>query len=92
MLRLIVIIGMALGMYCYVTDFPALTNWLKQGREHYELMVQFNQLGGVDGAILKVQERLALHPEDAEGWRILGKLYLSKGDTAKADWAFGKAH
>lgn len=47
--------------------------------EHYELMQAFQKLGGLDGAISKIEAHLRAHPDDKKGREILRKLYLSKG-------------
>lgn len=39
----------------------------------------------------KLEERLAASPDDIEGWRLLGRTYLSVNDFAKATNAFEKA-
>jgi len=39
----------------------------------------------------KLEERLAASPEDIEGWRLLGRSYLSVNEFAKAKNAFEKA-
>lgn len=79
-------------LYVSTRDQAALKNWLTQGKEHYQLMEKFNELGGVDGAIHRIQEKLIANPQDAEGWLLLGKLYLGKQDREKAKSALQKAH
>ncbi|MFK8079093.1 MAG: c-type cytochrome biogenesis protein CcmI [Granulosicoccus sp.] len=39
----------------------------------------------------QMEERLAQQPEDIDGWRLLGRSYLSIGDFGKAQSAFEKA-
>ena len=78
----------AVGIYQFTTDTNALKMWFADGREHYQLLEKFDALGGVDGAIAKVKEKLAANPDDKQGWIILGKLYLSKQDQKSADDAF----
>jgi cytochrome c-type biogenesis protein CcmH/NrfG len=78
----------SIGIYQFTTDTNALRTWFADGREHYQLLEKFDALGGVDGAIIKVKEKLAANPEDKQGWIILGKLYLTKQDKKSADDAF----
>lgn len=68
-----------------------LADWLTRGEQHYQLLVQFQQLGGIDGIIARIEARLKIHPEDAQGWRVLGKMYLMKHDAVNAKKAFEKA-
>jgi cytochrome c-type biogenesis protein CcmH/NrfG len=79
-------------LYRFSANPAALKNWLTTGREHYQLLEQFNELGGVDGAINRIEEKLAANPNDAAGWVLLGKLYLGKQDMREAKSAFEKAH
>lgn len=82
----------ALSLYQFSGDKSALHLWFANGKQHYQLMETFEQLGGIDGAIARIESRLENNPTDAQGWFILGKLYLSKQDNTKAKSAFDKAH
>ena len=81
----------SLGIYSLSTNHSALTLWLTQGKRHYQLQEQFNQLGGVEGAIATIQKKLAEDPTDAEGWFILGKLSLANQNKTQAFIALKKA-
>lgn len=61
-----------------------LKTWLVQGKAHYDLMVTYQSLGGIDGIILKVRQKLMANPSDDQGWQILHKLYSIKQDPAHA--------
>ena|SRR5688572_28617020 len=78
--------------YYFASDQRALAEWLNKGKSHYALLAQFEHLGGTKGAILKIRERLAKNPEDAKGWLLLGKLYLTEENLKNAHKAFKKAH
>ena len=80
------------ALYQFSGNKSALYLWLTHGKEHYQLLEKFDQLGGVDGAIARVKNKLNVTPNDAQGWFILGKLYLSKQDDSDALDAFTKAH
>lgn len=85
------LICFTLGIYSLSGNKIELAFWLKQGKERYHLLSQFNELGGIDGAIQQIQDKLTKNPNDPRGWHILGKLYESKGNTAEAKKAFLKA-
>lgn len=80
------------SLYQVTGDKNALAHWFTQGKQHYQLLEKFNQLGGVPGAIARIREKLTEHPNDVQGWFILGKLYLSSEDYSNARLAFAKAH
>lgn len=82
---------LSLGLYQFSGNKIALQYWLTQGAQHYQLLDTFEQLGGVDGAIVRIEAKLQSNPNDAQGWLILGKLYLSKHEDVKAQQAFDRA-
>lgn len=86
------LIIVAVSLYSFTGDKVALSKWFSNGQPHYQLLKQFDQLGGVDGAILRIKNKLAQHPDDAKGWLILCKLYLSKEDKKAARDAIEKAY
>ncbi len=59
---------------------------------HYQLQVQLEQLGGIDGVIARIKMKLQANPHDTQGWLILSKLYLIKHDYNAAKEALSKAH
>jgi len=87
----IFIILFSLGLYQWSSDHSGLKQWLTQGKQHYQLMEEVNQLGGVTGMIEQIKKKLSTNPQDAEGWFILGKLYLAHHDFKSAKEALGKA-
>jgi cytochrome c-type biogenesis protein CcmH/NrfG len=78
-------------LYQSSTQTKALNDWFNQGKKHYNVLVQYEALGGTDGMITKIKQKLAAHPADAVGWTILGKLYWMKHDTQAAQQAWSKA-
>ena len=82
----------SLGMYQFFGDKDALKQWYTQGEQHYQLQLQFNALGGIDGLITRVKKKIQANPLDTQGWFILGKLYLMKPDYPSARTALRKAH
>lgn len=77
-------------LYKFSAHNAELKMWLTQGREHYLLQEKFDQLGGVEGVIVRIKAKLAEHPEDVQGWIILAKLYHAKHDEAHAKAAITK--
>jgi cytochrome c-type biogenesis protein CcmH/NrfG len=65
--------------------------WFESGEQHYQLSQEVNQLGGIEGIIARVKQKLELNPNDAAGWFILGKIYLGNHQYAEAVLALGKA-
>ena len=75
------------ALYFLFSNQSALSSWLTEGKQHYYLLTQVEELGGIDGMIKRVNKKLEINPNDSEGWIILGKLYLAKGDKVKAEKA-----
>lgn len=81
----------SLTLYLKTSHQPALKQWLNQGKQHYQLQEQIQQLGGFTGMIQRIKQKLAANPNDAEGWFILGKLYLANGEYSAAEKALKRA-
>jgi cytochrome c-type biogenesis protein CcmH/NrfG len=82
----------AFGLFHISNNTQGQRQWLTEGKAHYDLLVAFQELGGFDGTITRIKEKLKQNPNDARGWRILEKLYLAKGDTRNANKALMKAN
>lgn len=85
------VVGLSITLYHFSGDKVALHRWLAQGKHHYQLQQKVAELGGIDAIIFKIKNKLALHPDDAQGWFILGKLYLANHQPAEAEAALRKA-
>lgn len=85
------VILFSLSLYQLTGNHTALKQWITQGEKHYQLQQEVKQLGGFAGIIKRIKKKLAENPEDAEGWFILGKLYLANHDYNNAIDALGKA-
>lgn len=85
-------ISIAISSYWFANDKSTLNAWLSGGKQHYQLLLKVDELGGIDAIITRMEKTLAAHPNDAKGWFILGKLYLSKQQYQAALDAFTKAH
>lgn len=73
-----------LFLYALFGHERAWHNWQQQGRAHYELMNQVQQLGGLPGLIQGVKARLAQNPNDITGWQLLAKLYEANHQPQQA--------
>ncbi len=73
--------ALALAVYFAVGD-PAT---LLRGAEHGARVEQMETL------VARLAERLREHPEDAEGWKLLGRSYAALGRFAEAADAYAKA-
>lgn len=87
----LLILTLSFGLYS-VQDHQGLKRWLGGGREHYQLVESFYRLGGLEGVIARIEQRLVVDPDDSHGWLILGKLYLASHDCVKAKIALTKAN
>lgn len=86
-----VITVIATSLYFLTSRPNELKTWLTSGMQHYQLQVQVQELGGLENIIHHIENKLATNPNDAKGWMILGKLYLSQHEDAKAEQAFARA-
>lgn len=81
----------SLSGYFVFQNHVGLGWWLTAGEKHYQLQQEVSELGGISGMIKQIKKRLALNPDDAEGWFILGKLYLANQNQKEAKEALDKA-
>jgi hypothetical protein len=72
------------SIYLFFTHTIALTEWINHGQQHYELLVEYNQLGGIDGMIAKIKQKLSQNPGDEQGQIILKKLYHIKHEQTQS--------
>lgn len=66
-------------------ELIAYANWQKSGETHYNLMVQYEALGGLEGLITKVKAKIKANPNDKTGYFILNKLLMLKNAEKKAN-------
>lgn len=90
---IITLLTIAFSGLLYRTTFnpEALNQWFTTGAKHYQLAEKLDQLGGIDGVIVRIKKKLEDNPEDATGWIILGKLYLAQHNYNDAKIALQKA-
>jgi cytochrome c-type biogenesis protein CcmH len=79
----------AVAFYSGVSNFP----W--QNPHAADAAPAGHEQGGGEeslaSAARQLEERLAANPQDAEGWRMLGRTYLVTGEAGKAVAAYEKA-
>lgn len=71
----------SMTLYLSFGDSKALLQWLAYGKQHYELAVQVEELGGIDGIIARLKKKLENRPNDQKGQEILHKLLAAKKNT-----------
>lgn len=76
-IAVVVVVGLSVGLY------------YKQGEP--ELRSGSAALPGMDDAVTALAARLAANPDDVNGWKMLGRSYMTTGDYAGAVDAFEKA-
>lgn len=92
LLSALFVILFSLSFYFMNDDQAAIKQWLVRGEKHYRLQQEVDRLGGFAGIVNQIKKKLAVNPDDADGWFILGKLYLANQDYLEAKEALGKAH
>ena len=79
----IVVPIVAVGLYLGITSYP----WRGDGPS----AAPSTQPASIEEAIAKIEARLATHPDDATGWRMLGRSRVMTGQYAQAVTAYDKA-
>jgi cytochrome c-type biogenesis protein CcmH len=79
----IVVPIVAVGLYLGITSYP----WRGQGPS----VAPSTQPSSIEEAIAKIEARLAAHPDDATGWRMLGRSRVMTGQYVQAVTAYDKA-
>ncbi len=90
-LYLLFFVAATFVFYQYWGASKQLSAWYSHGKSHYQLMTEFQQLGGVNGMIEKIKVRLVKNPGDPQGWYILGRLYMADNNPNAAKRAFEHA-
>jgi len=73
----------AVGLYLGITSYP----WRGEGPS----AAPAPQPSSIEEAIAKIEARLATHPDDATGWRMLGRSRVMTGQYPQAVTAYDKA-
>jgi cytochrome c-type biogenesis protein CcmH len=80
----VVVPMVAVGLYLGITSYP----W---GGPGPSVATPPNHPASIEEAIEKIEARLATHPDDATGWRMLGRSRVMTGQYAQAVTAYDKA-
>ena len=68
------------------------TAYLEQQANHQRLEAMLHTVGGPEELIARLKQQVLLQPKRAEGWYLLGRLYLSQQQWDESTNAFYKAH
>lgn len=91
----VVLMGLALLSFVLYIYLGAGNQLAEHEQITHQAKMLKRQLGDVktrEVIVEKIQERLKTHPDDAEGWFLLGRLQMSLGHQHKAIYAYQKAH
>jgi cytochrome c-type biogenesis protein CcmH len=80
----IVVPIVAVGLYLGITSYP----WRGGGPP---VATRSTHPASIEEAIAKIEAQLATHPDDATGWRMLGRSRVMTGQYAQAVTAYDKA-
>lgn len=78
--------------YINQTSFKQFTGLLHAQQQLAAAQKLRAQLGSPDAIIAKLQQTLQQHPNSAQGWFLLGKIYFDQQSFSKAVSAFEKAY
>lgn len=94
MLSLVVVgmIAMAFGGYRYWGYSAEWLDWQTQQQKTAEVRAFFSQMNSPATLLAHIEQRLAQEPENAEGWRLLGRLQLANQQAAAAVESLAKAY
>ena len=79
----------AVAFYSGVSNFPWQNPQAAEAAPPGHAQGEGNE--SLEAAAIQLEERLAANPQDAEGWRMLGRTYLVTGQADKAVTAYEKA-
>jgi cytochrome c-type biogenesis protein CcmH/NrfG len=71
--------------------FPAWYEYLRVKRQQEQMKILLASHAGREGLIKQLRARLKRTPDNAYGWVLLAKLYLTQGDKLHAREAFAMA-
>lgn len=78
--------------YWYWGGWQALRDYQQQQKKQHDAQVLLRAMNGPEGIIKALQTKLQQVPDSAQGWFLLGRLYVSQQQWLKACTAFEKAH
>lgn len=89
---LIVLPIFALFFYAQSGDSQLLAAWLTSQQQTVAAQKLRTQLGTPQAVIAQLQQHLQQHPQSAQGWYWLGRLYLDQQQFPAASAAFATAY
>ncbi len=72
--------------------FPEWINYQQQRANQKQVQLMLKSIHGPDDLVKKLLARLKKQPDSAEGWYLLGRLYVSQNQWQQAHDVFVKAH
>ncbi len=82
----------ALWIYGHWGSAEALRELIQQQEQALQVKHFMTQFNSPQQVIEQLQQRLKAHPESAQGWYLLGKLYLDQQDYPQALSSLKRAH
>ena len=95
---LIVMVGASYSIYAYVGSYPQLAHWQSINANIEQIPAQLRAAQGqvsqekMQDLILGLRTKLYHHPEQAQGWNLLGHVAVSGQDSRTALGALEKAY
>lgn len=90
-LGLIVLVAFGLG-YCQWGNWPTWSVYSKETRRQQRALAILKSVSGPEELIQRLKSKVGEHPEKAQGWYLLGRLYASQNQWDNAIAAFRKAY
>ncbi len=82
----------AVGLYLWLGGSHELQQFWKWQQQNIEVQRQMAELKSPQELIDRLRDHLQQSPQSAEGWFLLGKLYLDQRQYSEAESALQKAH
>lgn len=83
---------LSFGLYIYLGASKQLSEYAQITKQAQAVKSQLGEVKSREVIISQIQKNLAEHPQDAEGWFLLGRLHMSLGHQNAAMKAYQKAH
>lgn len=79
-------------LYYHWGSETQLAAYYQQQRMAPKVQAMLEELQTPDAVIERLKERLAIEPDSAKGWYLLGRIYFTQAEFTKAADAFAKAY
>lgn len=87
----LVVIFFCMGGYIYFGDYLGWQNEVRTVKNREMAKALLESEGGEDKIITALKKQLELHPSEAKGWYLLGRIYATKANWSLSFNAFEKA-